>query len=241
MANSVYIGMSAAIAAQRRLEVSANNIANANTVGFRQQRVVFEEFLVDTLDGTPSQKGFTAVVDTPLDTEAGALTPTGNPLDLAIDGDGYFLTQGPQGLMATRAGNFQLGVDGQLLDASGLPVLAGSPAEGFAPIFTRPDGGPVSVGSDGLLEQGGTPLAKIAVVTSNAGMLPTGGAHLQVQPQGLQAVQNPSVVSGFLENSNVNPVRGMVELIEISHAYEKANKIMSEFRKLDQRAMSIGR
>lgn len=239
MANGVYIGMSAAIAAERRLEVTANNIANVDTVGFRQQRVVFGEHLVRTLDGTPAQKGFTAVDASVLDATAGALTATGNPLDLAIDGDGYFAMRSPQGVLVSRAGNFAMNEEGMLVDASGLPVLGGSPEQGLSPIMLRPDGGPVSVGTDGTVTQDGTPLAQIAVVTADGtGLTPTGGAHLQAAAGALRTA-DATLHSGHLESSNVNPVRGMVDLVEVSHDYQRSQKLMSEFRKLDRAIMGV--
>lgn len=242
MANGVYIGMSAALASQHRLEVVANNIANSNTVGFRQQRVVFGEYLVQTLDGTPSQKGFTAIDETALDRTAGALQQTGNPLDLAIEGDGYFAMRGPQGIMVSRAGNFRMQADGTIVDASGLPVLAGSPQAGLNPITVRPDGGPVRVGSDGTVMQGGTELARIAVVTVDGpGLTPTGGAHLQAAPGSLKSADGATLTPGYLEGSNIDPVRGMVELIEISQDYQSSQKLMAEFRKLDRAVMSVMR
>lgn len=242
MANSIYIAMSSALASQKRLDVVANNIANANTPGFRQQRVVFSEELVATFDGRPSEKGFTAVAEASLDTEAGELEHTGNPLDVAIDGDGYFVMRGANGLMVSRAGTFRTAADGTLVDGSGMPVLGGSIEDGLTPITTSPDGGRISVGADGTVAQGGTELARLAVVTSTGpGLSPTGGAHLSAPDGSLQSVDAPSVASGYVENSNVNPVRGMVELIEISHAYQTSQKLMNETRKLDRAVMTIVR
>jgi flagellar basal-body rod protein FlgF len=241
VANGVYIGMSAAVAAQQRLEVVANNIANANTTGFRQQRVVFGEHLVRTLDGSPSSKGFTALDATVLDGSAGELQPTGNPLDVAIDGAGFFALRGPSGLMVSRAGNFGVRPDGTLVDGSGFAVLGGSPEEGLTPIVVRPDAGPVSVGSDGTVSQDGTPLARIAIVTADGpGLQPTGGAHLQVAPGALRTAA-ATLHTGHLEGSNVNPVRGMVELVEVNHDYTTSQKLMSEFRKLDRAVMGVMR
>lgn len=240
MANSTYIGMSSAIAAQRRLEVASHNLANANTVGFRQQRVVFQDFLVDTLDGSSAQKGFTAVTQTLVDRQAGVMEHTGNPLDLAIHGEGFFAVQGPQGVLLSRAGNFQVDVGGNLRDASGYPVLAGSPEQGFRPVLIRPEGGPVSVHADGSVEQDGTPLARIAVVNVDAAAVtPVGGAHLQAPPQALRLADASEVASGYLEGSNVNLVRGMVDLIEVNRDYHHATRMQSESRKLDAAILKV--
>ena len=107
MANGIYIGMSGAIAAQRRLDVVANNVANANTPGFRQQRAQFETFLVQTNDQRPIEKGFVAATATHTDDSAGAIMQTGNPLDVAIDGKGWFMVKDANGQsLLTRSGNF---------------------------------------------------------------------------------------------------------------------------------------
>lgn len=241
MANGVYIGMSSAVASQRRLEIVANNIANANTVGYRQQRSVFQDFLVDTLDGSESTKGGTQITETVIDSQNGAMERTGNPLDVALEGEGYFAVRGPGGVMVTRGGNFRTQADGKLVDASGMEVLGGSPEAGFTPIFARPEEGPVSVAADGSVEQAGTTIAKIAVVTVDGSLRPTGGSHLAPQPGTLRGVPQPTVASGFLESSNVNPVRGMVELMEISQDYQSSQKLMSEFRRMDRAILGINR
>jgi len=234
VANSVYMGMSAALAAQRRLEVASNNVANVNTAGFRQQHVVFQDFLVQTLDGTPSQKGFTALTETVVDRSAGPMEQTGNPLDVAIRDDGYFVVEGPGGPLLSRAGSFQVTTDGQLVDASGYSVLSGNPDDGFSPVQTRPDAGPVRVTADGTVEQGGTPLAVLAVVTvDDSKVTPAGGAHLQAPVEAMTATR-ADLAPGYLEGSNVNVVRGMVDLIEINRDYQTASKLMSESRKLDE-------
>lgn len=242
MANSVYMGMSAAIAAQKRLEVAANNIANTNTVGFRQQRVIFQDFLVETLDGNPSEKGFTSLTQTVVDRQSGELQHTGNPLDVALGSEGFFVMQGPQGVVMSRAGNFKLDVDGALVDASGYPVLSGSPEKGFVPVLTRPQGGPVSVNAEGMIEQGGTPLAQLAVVTVNATELTAlGGAHLTAPPAAMRSLENPDLAPGYLEGSNVNAIRGMVDLIEVNRDYHHATKAMAQSRKLDEAILKVAR
>lgn len=243
MANSVYMGMSAALASQKRLDVAANNIANVNTTGFRQQRVVFSDFLVETMDGRPSEKGFSAVTETVIDRQTGGLEHTGNPLDVALGTEGFFVLQGPQGgPVLSRAGNFRVEADGSLVDNSGYRVLGGTVERGFAPITTRPEGGPVRVNTDGSVEQDGTLLATLAVVTADAtALIPLGGAHLQAPAPALRSLENPDLAPGYLEGSNVNPVRGMVDLIEINRDYHHATKAMAESRKLDEAIIKIAR
>lgn len=242
MANGVYIGMSAALASQSRLEIVSNNIANANTVGYKQQKVVFDQVLVETLDGSESTKGFTSVSQSVVDSTAGELERTGNPLDLAIKGEGYFMVRNAGANFLTRAGNLQVAPDGTLTDASGMAVLGGSLEDGLQPIVLRPDGGPVRAAADGTLEQGGTPLARLAVVTAEPdALVPQGNTHFSADEGAIRGVDAPQIAVGFLEASNVNVVRGMVELIEISQDHQTSHKLMSESRKLDRQIMSVMR
>jgi len=239
VANSVYIGMSAAMASEARLQVVANNVANVSTAGFRGQRVAFQDVLVATLDGRPAEKGFAQAADTAIDDASGPLEHTGNPLDVAIRDDGYFVVSSPQGFMATRAGSFQTDVEGTLVDPSGRPVMAGGPPDAFSPIRARPGGGPVSVLDDGTIMQDGTALAQLAVVQVDAANLtPAGGSHLIVERGAMRPVQTPDLAVGYVEGSNVNAIRGMVELIEVSRDYQNATKMMSEARRLDQKLMT---
>ncbi len=234
MANGVYIPMSGAMAAEKRLEVVANNVANANTPGFRQQRVAFQSFLVDTESSKPAEKGFVGVGEGRVDLTAGAIQTTGNPLDVALDGPGFFMVQGEGGTMLTRNGALRMQADGTLVDGGGLPVLGTN----RAPIRLRPDGGQPSVGADGSVSQNGTTIATLGVVTVDPARLqPVGDMHMRAAPQDLVPAKT-SVIAGALESSNVNPVRGLVELVQLTQDFQTQNRVMTEYRKLDQKTLS---
>jgi flagellar basal-body rod protein FlgF len=237
MANGIYIGMSGAIAAQRRLDIVANNVANASTPGFRQQRAQFQAFLIPTGDQRPIEKGYTGLAGTSVDDSAGVIAQTGNPLDVAIDGRGYFVVDSPSGPLVTRAGNFRLATDGTLVDVMGNAVSS-TPA-GNAPIRLRPEGGPPSVGSDGSITQDGTVVARLAVVDVAADRLTAvGDTHMRAAPADMQPMAAPRVMGGALEGSNVNPVRGLVELMLLTKDFQTNEKVMGEYRKLDQKLLS---
>jgi len=237
MANGIYIPMSGAMAAEKRLDVVAHNVANANTPGFRQQRVQFSSFLVDTGDGRPAEKGFVAIGEGRIDDTAGAIAQTGNPLDVAIDGAGYFVVQGPEGPLLTRNGALRMQADGTLVDAGNLPVLGTN----RAPIRLRPEGGQPSVGRDGTIGQDGTVVATMAVVTVDATRLqPVGDTHLRAAAADMQPA-TASIVGGALESSNVNPVRGLVELVQLTQDFQTQNRVMNEYRKLDGKTIASAR
>jgi flagellar basal-body rod protein FlgF len=238
MANGIYIGMSGAIAAQRRLDIVANNVANANTGGFRQQRAQFQSYMVKTNDQRPVEKGFVAMSNVYTDTQAGAIQQTGNPLDLAIEGPGYFAVRGPDGNpMYTRAGNFRVDAQGTLVDHTGNAVLAG-PGTSGGTITLRPEGGQPSVGIDGSVAQDGTVVATVSLVDVDpTKMQRIGDTHFSAAPADVRPASGSSVHAGALETSNVNPVRGLVELVQLTQDFQTAHKVMAEYRRLDQRLL----
>lgn len=237
MANGVYMPMTGAIAAQRRLDIVANNVANASTPGFRQQRAQFEAYLVATGNEQPVQKGFVRMADTAIDLTPGTIAQTGNPLDVAIDGRGFFVLDAPggDGPLLTRAGNFRMAADGTLTDVMGNAVRSA----GGGPIVLRPEGGPPSVGSDGSIGQDGTTIATIAIMDAPADkLMAAGDTHLRAPEQDLVAVGDARLAGGALESSNVNPVRGLVELVQLTQEFQTNQKVMGEYRKLDQKLLS---
>lgn len=240
MANGVYIAMSAAIAAERQLSVTANNLANVNTTGYKQTRATFDSYLVGTLDGSPEQKGFTAMSMTQADMAIGDLEATGNPLDAALTGPGFFVVETPTGQQLTRSGNFQVADDGTLVTALGHPVMTGTGTAGYSPVRIDPSAGPVTLGSRGEVAQGGTMLATLAVVdVDQQSLTKVGDTAFAAPAEAYVAVDSPSISSGHLERSNVNAIRGMIELIGATREYERSAKIMSKYRSLDRDAMDI--
>jgi flagellar basal-body rod protein FlgF len=164
---------------------------------------------------------------------------TGNPLDVAIDGNGWFAVRTANGeAMLTRAGNFRLDADGTLVDTMGNALIAGPGLNG-GPIQLRPDGGQPSLGRDGSVSQDGTVIATLSVVDVDTSKLrPVGNTHFAVAPQDAQPIENPNVAAGALESSNVNPVRGLVELVQLTQDFQSSQKVMAEYRRLDQKLLS---
>ena len=141
------------------MQVIANNIANANTTGFRQEVMIFSEFVVGTDAGPSVSMARGNVRNTSY--EQGNLTLTGGQLDFAIEGDGFFLIDTPEGERVTRAGSFSLSAAGDLVTHDGYNVLDA----GGAPIFIPPDAETIDVGRDGTISTGGALLGQIGVVT----------------------------------------------------------------------------
>lgn len=229
MSETSYIGLSLAATLQRQLDITANNIANANTAGYKGEHVLFESYLQKDVPIGQDAASFVNDSGSYIDTRAGALSQTGNPLDVALNGDGWFGYRTPEGQQAYgRDGSFTLDAQGNLLTTSGATVLN----EGGAPIVLPTDGiGELSISEDGSISGIGTgPLDKIGVfqipdIQSYSRI----GSNMMTAPEGAAAprpAEGTQVVQGALELSNVNPIREMTRLIDVQRAYERTNTLM---------------
>lgn len=217
------------IALRRSLDVVANNIANSSTTGFKRQGVQFETYI-----SRPSFKQSTSFVydrATFRDTTPGTIKSTGNPLDLAIQGDGYFQIQTPQGVQYTRAGAFRTDNQGQIVTSGGLPVLS----DAGQPISLSEDASDITISGDGTITaQIGTAtsraqLGRIGVVQfENDQALEPTEANLLTTNQTPTPVTESVIAQGSIEDSNVKPVLEMTNLIQIQRAYERAASLISQ-------------
>jgi flagellar basal-body rod protein FlgF len=222
-----HVSLSLATAMQREMTVTANNIANANTTGFKGERVVFETWL-DRGAAPGDDNDFVIDAGSYVDTRPGALTHTGNPLDMALNGPGWFAYRTPEGQTAYgRDGRFLVDGTGNLVTVSGAQVLG----PGGGPIAIPPDAGAVSVTEDGTLSsEDGVPLAQIGVFDLPAiQSYERIGAGLFVAPEGRPAeavaAEGTRIVQGALEGSNVQPIVEMTRLMDIQKAYERATQL----------------
>jgi len=228
MSDGLYVAMSGAVAQERALDVTANNVANANTAGFRAQRISFQEVL-----GGQGNLSFVSAEEATVDTSKGELRATGNPLDVAVDGDGWFAMETAQGPRYTRSGAFRIGPGGTLIDDRGNGVLD----VGNKPILIPASAKEITVDPAGQLLADGVPLGQIQIVQLNDGKLRNEGGNLYSAPGGVKPVDNAAVVSGHLEQANFDPVRGMVDLIRISRNHESLHQMMTTYREIDQRVV----
>ena len=239
MANGQYIALSSALAAAKSLNIVANNLANVNTPGFKQERAAFSSFMVKASEGFAQTKGFGAMSETYNDLRAGALVHTGNPLDIAIDGPGFFsVDDGKGGELLTRSGNLRLATDGTLVDSGGRAVLTGSLPAQPQPVQINQTLGPVAINEQGEIVQGGTVLARLRIVDADPQSLtPVGSTSFSAAANSLRPV-DASIRNEHLEQSNVNAVQAMTELIEIQRKNAKAYDIIGRYSKLDSKLMS---
>ncbi|MCF6274160.1 MAG: flagellar hook-basal body complex protein [Robiginitomaculum sp.] len=230
MDNSNYISISRQSGLLKEMNVIANNIANASTTGFRRESAIFSEFVVQAGADNPAahtdrMKSSVAIGRLGAhysDFTSGSLSRTGGALDLAIEGDGFFLIGTPNGEHLSRAGRFMTNQDGSLVTPDGHFVLD----EAGSSIQIPPDAGLISIGGDGTISAGGEPLGKIGLVNADQANLTRIGGNLWQAKDGFTPVENPTIVQGYLEDSNVNPVLEMARMIEVQRAYEAGQKLL---------------
>jgi len=207
MDNASLIALSRLIAQENAMDVRANNIANANTPGFRASRMVFSDYLARQNGGTAPPGGqvisYTQDRATYRDQTIGQISQTGNPLDLALSTNGYFTVQTANGVRLTRAGHFQLGADGTITDQDGNALLD---VNNHPLQLSAADTNPTITGDGNISSAGGT-IGQIGVVTPNdPTQLQTEGNNLLVASGGTTPVATPKVIQGAIEQSNVEPI-----------------------------------
>ena len=232
MDNASYAALTRQSGLLQEMQVVANNVANSANTGFRAEQALFSEYVNNLGPTHPSLSMATARIANTI-AQQGVLEKTGAPFDLAIEGEGFFRVQTPQGERLTRAGNFGPNQNGDLVNADGYPVLD----VGGAPVFVPVDAGPVRIGSDGTISAGGQPVGQIGVVVPvNSEAMRREGGTVFVTEDGVNPADNPRVLQGFLEASNVNPTLEIARMIEVQRAYELGQSFLD---KEDERIRTV--
>lgn len=229
MENVLLIALSRQTALRREMDVIANNVANANTNGFKRRISTSREFQMPVASADSFRRGddrrVSFVVDrgTPLDLSGGKLEPTGNPLDVAISGEGFFVVQTPQGERYTRNGALMLNANGELVNSDGYALQG----EQGAFQFTQQDG-PISIAGDGTVGTNNGTRGRLRVVRfGNPQALENVGANLFTTRQQAEPVTQARVQAGYVERSNVQPVVEISRMIEVNRAYQNVASLMS--------------
>lgn len=223
MDNPSYVTLARQSGLLKNLDVVSNNISNMSTTGFRREGVVFTEVVerLSVLGGSSSQAGARGRLT---DFGQAALRATGGAFDLAIEGDGFFVIETEQGPALTRAGAFARNAEGDITTPDGRRLLD----EGEAPVFIPADAGEVAIATDGTISADGQPLGRIAVVTvEDRSLLSRAQGGLFTTDQAFIPADDASVFHGFVEGSNVDPVRELTRMIEIQRAYEMGQSFLS--------------
>jgi flagellar basal-body rod protein FlgF len=225
MQSNVYIGLSAQLALQRRLDTVANNVANASTAGFRAEEMSFEELIAK---GGKTAVSFVSQGDNYLSTKAGELTQTDNPLDIAIRGDSWLAIQTPNGTAYTRDGRMQMNPEGVLTTLTGEPFLDA----GGTPIQLDPEGGKPTINKTGTIEQNGNNLGAFGIYRMPLGAKLTRaeGASVvsDVAPVPELDYLRTGIVQGYVEKSNVNPILEMTHLTTLQRSFDAVSNVLQQ-------------
>jgi flagellar basal-body rod protein FlgF len=222
MSEPSYVVLSRQSALAKELTNIANNVANADTPGYKRDDAIFTEF-VRALADAPSVSQ-TRVGGRVLDLRAGEVIRTGARLDLAIEGRGFFVVLTPGGERLTRAGNFSLDGESRLSTADGHPVLS----DGGAPIVVPPHARDVAVSTDGVVSVDGAPIGRVAIALADPATLVREGANLFRSVKPFSYAENAEVIQGFVEGSNVDAVAEIGRLIEVQRAFELGSKLLDD-------------
>jgi flagellar basal-body rod protein FlgF len=261
-AKGIYSALSGAMAQNQRLETISNNLANSSTTAFKKDKQTFHEFV--TANEKPPdvmtvpritasvesfydmQGGDRAYVDargTYSDFSQGALKNTGGPMDVAIEGKGFFEVNTPAGVRLTRNGSFKLDGDGKLVNNEGFALLkagTGDPAQRGVQL----SGQNVTISYSGEIYDGQTNLGKISVidVENKDALEKQGGSLYSVKPN-LEMGAHPSndykLHQGFLEMSNVNVVDEMTDMIQAARTFEASQSAIKAYDQIDDKLVNV--
>ncbi|MBC8445167.1 MAG: flagellar basal-body rod protein FlgF [Rhodospirillaceae bacterium] len=230
MENTLFIALSRQVAVRRQMDVVANNIANMNTTGFKGEKMMFVEHLVRS-EGSGSVLGdklsYVRDIATVRDITKGGIKQTGNSLDVAIAGEGYFAIEGRTGEQYTRNGRFQMDSTGQLVTANGDTVLSDS----GQPFFFGPTDTQITISGDGTVSTGNGPLGRLKVVEfeSKYGLQQAGGGTFIAGPnEQPKNVEFPEIMQGALESSNVQPIIELTKMITVQRSYDSARSLIDK-------------
>jgi flagellar basal-body rod protein FlgF len=231
MENALLIGLSRQMALRRELDVVSNNIANINTTGFKGGTAVFEEFLMPGAshgDFHRSDRKMSYVHDrsTWHDLGQGPIKPTGNPLDVAVDGKSFLVVQTPGGERYTRNGSFQINAQGQLVTSEGHAVLGEA-----GPIQFQVNDKDVTISRDGTISVPEGIRGKLRLVDfANAQRLQKDGSSTFKAPEDMQPTptQYPHVIQGSIEQSNVKAIVEMTRMIEVTRHYTQIAGLLQQ-------------
>lgn len=221
-------------AQSQALEVVAHNLANLSTVGYRGEQSTFQSLMAVSHPTVPNvlnlaTNNYGVMEGAHMDTSAGNLQPTGNPMDVGIEGQGYFVIQTPRGTRYTRNGSFQISSTGILVTATGDPVY-GDPSLKARGLINVPPGA-VSIASDGTISVKGVVAGTIRLEDFPPGtQLTAEGSTLFAAPDGSgQAARGSKLRQGALEASNVNPMTTVAMLLSVEREAEMMQRALSLF------------
>lgn len=229
----IYIVSSNMIAQRQRLDMTADNISNSNTAGFKKLGMTFQEVI--SRQKSEEAGSFTHHAGTFYNFSQGGLERTDNDFDVAINGAGFFQTERDGQVHLTRNGNFSMNNAGTLVTASGSPVLDVNGGE----INIPPNSSQININRDGSIANQEGVIATLGVVTVNdpQKLMRTGEHGYIYDGEPPVAAQQISIAQGFIEASNINPIEETVTLTELNRRYQSASRLVRSIEELEQKAI----
>ena len=236
MDNAGYVALSRQAGLLRELNAVANNIANVSTSGYRREGMIFAEH-VKALEGGDPSLSIATMSHRYVDFRAGEIRGSDNPLDVAIDGEGFFLVETAGGPRLTRSGAFSINAVGELITTDGRRVLD----EGGGALVIPPQSSSIAIGADGTISADGQPVGRLGVVTADPAFLVREGDTLFRAEQGFEPLPNAKVRQSALEGSNVSAVGEIARLIDVQRAYEAGQRFLqSEDERIRRTVRELG-
>lgn len=236
MDNAGYVSLSRQSGLIRELDTIANNIANASTGGFRRENVIFDDYMKQLEAGGDALSVATASRHF-IDFSAGEIKASDSPLDFAIDGDGFFLVETPNGPRLTRSGSFTLNGNGEIVTGTGQRVLD----ESGGALLIPPEASKISVAADGSITADGQSVGRIGVVRADQETLVREGDNMFRAEVGYTPSPAAKVRQGAIETSNVNPITEIAHLIEVQRAYEMGQKFLdTDDQRIERAVRELG-
>ena len=235
MTTTSEVALSYQLALTNQLDITANNIANVSTPGFQSNHPLFVEFLV-SVNETGEEIAYVVDKGTIRNLNPGPVNFTGNPLDISIEGRGYFVVESDDGIFYTRNGSFQLDASGQLITSAGAAVLD----ESNDPIVFAPGEAQINITRDGTIttENGTISRLRLVEFVDEQAMTNVGNSLMQTEQEPLEAADS-AVVQGMLEGSNVISVAEITRMIQLLRSYQAANNLITTENEREQQAIEI--
>ena len=232
MSSASYIALSHQQSLLNQMDIIANNIANSSTPGHQGEQSMFVEFLTKAENDV--SVAYVQDIAVLRDTSVGPISQSGNPLDVAINGAGYFVVENENGLFYTRNGSFRLDPDGQLVNNNGAAVMS----EGDLPIVFAPDETQITISRDGTVSTENGVIGRLRIVTfeNEQDMEKVSDGLLTTEQDPLEAA-DATVEQGMLEGSNVQAVVQMTEMIKVMRTYQGAAQLIESEDERQRRAI----
>lgn len=232
MDSGSYAAFTGLLAGTQALDLAANNLANVSTTGYKAQREFYKSLMarLDSSSQRPTSplnkaiNNYGVLGGATVDVQSGTLEHTGNELDVAMEGSGFFVVQTKAGLRYTRDGNFRVDADGRLVTAWGDSVMD---EQGPVEIPS----GSVSISPDGTISSKGAVVGRLQIVdfAPNTVIVPEGNSAYKISKGSATPAEDPRVRQGMLETSNMNPIMGTIGLITIQRQTQLLQQALSIF------------